>query len=412
MSRVGATAAPVWAGSLEARGAAAVMPTYARYPIELAGGRGARAVDSAGKVYLDFAAGIAVNALGHGHPALVEAIRSAADGLLHVSNLYWTEPMVRLAERLTRAAGMERAFFCNSGAEAVEAAIKLARAARPGRSRIIVFERSFHGRTLGALSATMQPQYREPFGPLLPGIAAVPFGDFDAASGAVDLDTAAVLVEPIQGEGGLRTAPPGFLAHLRRLCDRAGALLLLDEVQSGIGRTGTFFAYQGEGVVPDAVACAKALAGGLPMGALLARGPAAGALGPGQHGCTFGGGPLVAAAANAVLDVILADGFLAEVREKGEHLGAALDELAARHPAAAGARGRGLMRGLVLRGEHAADLVSLLHELGLLAVPAGVEVLRLLPPLVVTHEEIDEAAALLSRALAALSSRLAPATAA
>jgi predicted acetylornithine/succinylornithine family transaminase len=405
MSPVETLTAPAWAGTLAARGASALVPAYARYPIELAAGRGARVVDSAGKVYLDFVAGIAVNALGHGHPAVVEAIRAAADGLLHVSNLYWTEPMVRLAERLARAAGMERAFFCNSGTEAVETALKLARAARPGRAKVVVFERSFHGRTLGALSATMQPQYQEPFRPLLPGIAAVPFGDLDAAASAVDRETAAVLVEPIQGEGGVRPAPPGFLGGLRRLCDRAGALLLLDEVQCGLGRTGTFLAYQGEGVLPDAVACAKALAGGLPMGAVLARGPAAEALGPGLHGCTFGGGPLVAAAAHAVLDVILAGGFLDEVRLKGEHLGAALDDLAGRHVAATGARGRGLLRGIVLRGDHAPDLVSALHDLGLLTVPAGKDVLRLLPPLVVTHAEIDEAASLLDRALRELSSR-------
>ncbi|MFQ5351056.1 MAG: aspartate aminotransferase family protein, partial [Thermoanaerobaculia bacterium] len=312
------SAAPEWAGTLAERGAAALLPTYARYPIELISGRGCRLEDSEGRSYLDLVAGIAVNALGHGHPAIVEAIRRGADGLLHVSNLYWTEPMVRLAERLTEAAGMDRAFFCNSGAEAVESCLKLARKSHPDRRRILCFERSFHGRTLGALSTTAQPRYQESFLPLLPGVRALPFGDFDAAERAIDEQVALVLVEPIQGEGGVRPAPPGWLELLRRCCDEAGSLLIFDEVQSGLGRTGTFFAYQGEGVMPDAVACAKALAGGLPMGALLARGPAAEAFQPGDHASTFGGGPLVSAAAHAVLDVVLADGFLDELRRKGE----------------------------------------------------------------------------------------------
>ncbi len=388
-----------WAGTLEARGGTCLMPTYARYPVELARGHGCRLVDSSGKEYLDFAAGIAVNALGHGHPALVRALRTAAGGLLHVSNLYWTEPMVRLAERLTAVAGMDRVFFCNSGAEAVETALKVARRARPGRPKIVVFDRSFHGRTLGALSATAQAQYREGFAPLLSGFETVPFGAFEATSSAVDESTAAVLVEPIQGEGGVRPTPSGWLEHLRSLCDRAGSLLVLDEVQCGVGRTGTFFAYQGEGIVPDAVATAKALASGLPMGALLTRGEAADALGPGQHGSTFGGGPLVASVAHAVLDVVLRDGFLDGVREKGAYLGKRLDAVVAQHPIALEARGRGLMWGIALDGPHAGDVVSVLHELGMLTVPAGKDVLRLLPPLVITRDEIDEGVALLDRAL-------------
>ena len=391
-----------WAGTLAERGAAALLPTYARYPVELVSGSGCRLEDSSGRRYLDLLAGIAVSALGHGHPALVEALRRAASGLLHTSNLYWTEPMVRLAERLTAAAGMERAFFCNSGAEAVEAAIKLARKARPGRPRIVCFERSFHGRTLGALSATAQPRYQESFRPLLAGVEVLPFGNSEAAERAIDEEVALVLVEPIQGEGGVRPAPPGWLQLLRQRCDTAGTLLVFDEVQSGLGRTGTFFAYQGEGVVPDAVTCAKALAGGLPMGALLARGEAAAAFEPGDHASTFGGGPLVSAAAHAVLDVVLAEGFLDEVRRKGERLRDGIEELAAHSPLAAEVRGRGLMLGLRLAEPRAGELVDALREAGALTCPAGADVVRFVPPLVIGREEIDEALGILDRALASL----------
>jgi acetylornithine/succinyldiaminopimelate/putrescine aminotransferase len=310
--------------------------------------------------------------------------------------------MVRLAERLTAAAGMERAFFCNSGAEAVEAAIKLARKARPGRPRIVCFERSFHGRTLGALSATAQPRYQESFRPLLAGVEVLPFGNSEAAERAIDEEVALVLVEPIQGEGGVRPAPPGWLQLLRQRCDTAGTLLVFDEVQSGLGRTGTFFAYQGEGVVPDAVTCAKALAGGLPMGALLARGEAAAAFQPGDHASTFGGGPLVSAAAHAVLDVVLAEGFLDEVRRKGERLRDGIEELAAHSPLAAEVRGRGLMLGLRLAEPRAGELVDALREAGALTCPAGADVVRFVPPLVIGREEIDEALGILDRALASL----------
>lgn len=397
---------PPWAGTLAERGGACVMGTYARYPIEIASGSGCRVRDSAGRSYLDFVSGIAVNGLGHGHPAVVRALRAASEGMLHTSNLYWTEPMVHLAERLTAASGMERAFYCNSGAEAIETALKVARKARPGRSRIVVFERSFHGRTLGALSATIQPSYQDPFRPLLPGIVSIPFGDFEASSGSIDEQTAAVLVEPVQGEGGVRPAPPSFLAHLRKLCDRTGALLFLDEVQTGIGRTGSFFAYQREPVLPDGVACAKGLAAGLPMGALLARGEAASALGKSEHGSTFGGGPFVSVVALAVIDTVLAPGFLGEVRSKGEHLGARLRALAGEYPAlVTQVRGCGLMWGLVLGGEYAADLVGELHAAGLLTVPAGKDVLRLLPPLTVSLAEIDEGAALLGSVLRSFTAR-------
>jgi predicted acetylornithine/succinylornithine family transaminase len=384
------------------------MSTYARVPIELASGRGCRVFDRQGHAWLDLVSGIAVNVLGHSHPALVAAAREAAGSLWHVSNLYWTEPMVALAERLTLATGMERAFFCNSGTEAVEAAIKLARRARPGRPTIVVFERSFHGRTLGALSATAQPHYQDPFRPLLPGFVTLPHGDFEQVAAAVDAQTAAVLVEPIQGEGGVRTAPDGWLAHLRSCCDRSGALLLFDEVQSGVGRAGTFLACQGEGVAPDAVALAKALAGGLPMGALLARGGAADAFRPGDHASTFGGGPFVATVANAVLDVVLADGFLEGVRHRGARLERGLRRIAASRPSVRELRGRGLMRGVALEADVAPALVDALRERGVLALSAGRDVLRLLPPLVIEDAEIDEALVAIEEALDEVAAAAAP----
>jgi predicted acetylornithine/succinylornithine family transaminase len=396
------TGAHAWTGTLAERGARSVMTTYARYPIELASGSGCRVTDAAGRSYLDFIAGIAVNVLGHAHPAIVDAIRRNADSLLHVSNLYWTEPMVRLAERLTAASSMDRAFFCNSGAEAVEACLKLARKARPGRPRFVTFERSFHGRTFGALSATMQPHYQDPFRPLVPGFVAVPYGDLAAAEAAIDATTSAVIVEAVQGEGGVRPAPAGFLAGLRRACDRVGALLIIDEVQTGIGRTGTFFAFQGAGVVPDAVASSKALAGGLPLGCALARGEAATALQPGDHASTFGGGPFVTSVAHAVLDVVLADGFMDGVAARARLLGRGLADLASRHEHVLGARGAGLLCGLQLDAPRAPDLVALLHARGLLAAPAGKDVLRLAPPLVVSESEIAEALASIDAALGAL----------
>jgi len=388
-----------WTDSLANRGADALMSTYGRYPIELVSGSACRVVDAQGSEYLDMVAGIAVTSLGHRHPAIVEALHNAAEGLIHTSNLYWTEPMVRLAERITEAAGMDRAFFCNSGAEAVEAAIKLGRKLRPGRSRIVAFDRSFHGRTLGALSVTARPAYQAPFRPLLPDVEILPFGDFKTVESVIDDSVSVVLVEPIQGEGGVRPAPPGWLARLRELSSAAGALLVFDEVQTGMGRTGTLFAYQGEGVVPDAVTIAKALAGGLPMGALLACGDAATAFQPGDHASTFGGGPLVASVANAVLDVILQDGFMDDVTAKGELLNDRLQAIAVDDAAVTGVRGRGLMQGLVLKGEGAAAVVSAAMEMGLLTCPAGPDVVRFTPPLTISEEDIDEGVQIIRRVL-------------
>jgi predicted acetylornithine/succinylornithine family transaminase len=390
---------PESVGSLATRGGATLMQTYARYPVEIAGGNGCRLVDSHGKSYLDFVAGIAVSVLGHGHPAIVDALHNAIDLPLHVSNLYWTEPMVRLAERLTAASGMDRAFFCNSGTEAIEAGIKLARRSCPGRSKIICFERSFHGRTLGALSVTAQPRYQQPFRPLLPEIVALPFGEFDAVENVVDDTVGLVLVEPIQGEGGVRPAPPEWLQHLRTVCDASGAVLLFDEVQAGVGRTGRFFAYQHEGVLPDAVASAKGLAGGLPMGALLARGRAARAFEPGDHGCTFGGGPFVASVADAVVSEVLSDGFLETVTNRGTALLEGLEEICARQPLVESIRGRGLMLGIVLTSDVASDVVNAALERGLLLCPAGADVVRLVPPLIVSGADISEALTILEAAI-------------
>jgi predicted acetylornithine/succinylornithine family transaminase len=389
-----------WAGTLADRGAAALQETYARYPIELASGEGCRVTDSSGRSYLDFLAGIAVSSLGHRHPAITDALHRAAEGLIHTSNLYWTEPMVRLAERLVAAADMERAFFCNSGAEAVEAALKLGRKARPGRHRIIAFEGSFHGRTFGALSVTARDAYQAPFRPLVPGVEILPFGE--PVGESIDDRVAVVIVEPIQGEGGMQPAPEGWLGHLRERCDHTGALLVFDEVQSGIGRTGTFFAYQAEGVLPDAVTSAKALAGGLPMGALLTHGEAAKAFEPGDHASTFGGGPLVAEVANAVLDVVLDEGFLESVGTKGRRLQSGLERLAASGENVAEVRGMGLMQGMRLAEPRAGELVAALHGLGLLTCPAGPDVVRFEPPLIVSDGQIDEAVSLVERGLAEL----------
>ena len=393
-----------WAGTLVDRASTSVMTTYGRYPIEMARGRGCTLWDSSDTEYLDFIAGIATCSLGHAHPAMVNAIKSAADGLVHVSNLYWTEPMIRLAERLTAASGMDRAFFCNSGAEAIEAALKLARKTRPGRPRVVVFERSFHGRTMGALSATWQPQYQDAFKPLVPGFVAAPYGDLAAAEVLIDDTTAAVLVEIVQGEGGLRRASKEFFAGLRAACDRSGALLLFDEVQTGVGRLGTFYAFQGVGVIPDAIASAKGLGGGLPIGCMLARGEAATAFQPGDHASTFGGGPFITTISNAVLDVILADGFLGSVRARSEELGAGLEDLAKRHPLVLEPRGAGLLRGLALNGQRAPDLVAALQRRGLLTAPAGKDVLRLAPPLIVTTAEICLALGRIDEALTELES--------
>jgi acetylornithine/N-succinyldiaminopimelate aminotransferase len=384
-------------------GAAALMGNYARSDLSFERGEGPYLFDKAGRRYLDFACGIAVTGLGHAHPHLVKALGAQAARLWHVSNLYQIEPQIRLAERLVAHSFADQAFFCNSGAEANEAMIKLARiyqdgTGRPERYRIITFDNAFHGRTLTTIAAGGQPKYLKGFDPVVEGFDKVPFNDLEATMAALGPHTAAILVEPVQGEGGIRPAPPAFLQGLRALCDEHGLLLMLDEVQCGMGRTGRLFAHQWFGIEPDVMALAKALGNGFPIGATLARGKVAAALVPGSHGSTFGGNLLACAVANAVLDVMLEDGFLERVARHGTLLRARLEAVAQRHPGVIeSVRGMGLMLGLVCRIE-ARELLGALRRLGLLTVTAEGNALRILPPLIVEERHIDEAVELIEQA--------------
>ena len=368
---------------------ATLMNTYGTPPVTLVSGKGAHATGEDGTDYIDLLAGIAVNSLGHAHPAIVEAVSNQIGTLGHVSNLFGSTPVVAAAEKLKARFGDEsaRLFFCNSGGEANEAAFKLARLT--GRSRVLAAVHGFHGRTMGSLALTGQPEKRAPFEPLPAGVEFFDYGDLDAVRALVaenPSEVAAIIVEPIQGETGVIPAPEGFLTGLREICDESGALLLIDEVQTGIGRTGDFFAFQHEGIWPDAVSMAKGLGGGLPIGAVLARGKAAELFTPGSHGTTFGGNPVACAAANAVLDTI-DDDFLAEVRRKGEKLAeglAAIDGVRE-------VRGRGLMLGAVLDAPLAKEAVAAGLKRGVIVNAPSASVLRLTPPLVITDEEIDTA---------------------
>jgi acetylornithine/N-succinyldiaminopimelate aminotransferase len=369
----------------------AVMETYKRLGIAPTSGRGSWLFDEEGNRYLDFIAGIATNSLGHAHPALVNAIKGQAEKLIHCSNLYEVPIQAEVAELLTRATDFDRVFFCNSGTESVEAAIKLARKHAfenfgPGKREILTFSRSFHGRTYGGLSATAQPALQEGFGPMLDGFVHAPFGDLEAARKLVGSRTAAILVEPIQGEGGVNVPPEGFLQGLRQLCDKAGALLILDEVQTGAGRTGHLYAYQGVGVVPDVLTSAKGLGGGVPVGAMMAKEEYA-VLGPGNHGSTFGGNPLAMAAVRAVLGVVNDPEFLKEVRFKGTILKNALEKLAERVRGAE-VRGEGLLIGLELGPELAPRVFESCLENGLLVNLIGGTTIRIAPPLTVSRTEI------------------------
>lgn len=373
-------------------GMKAVMETYKRMKIAPTKGRGSWLFDEAGNRYLDFIAGIATNSLGHSHPALVEAIQKQAGELIHCSNLYEIPLQAEVAEMLTGATDFDKVFFCNSGTEAVEAAIKLARKHAydthgPEKNEILAFTRSFHGRTYGSLSATGQATYQEAFGPMLPGFAYAPYGDLETAREKIGPQTAAVLVEPIQGEGGINVAPEGFLQGLRDLCDEHGALLIFDEVQTGAGRTGHLYAYQGAGVVPDVLTSAKGLGGGVPVGAMLAKEEYA-ALTPGNHGSTFGGNPLSMAAVKAVLGVVGDPVFLKEVRFKSAILKNALKLVAERVPGAE-MRGEGLLLGLDLKDpEIAKEVFEKCLEEGVLVNLIGGTTIRLAPPLTVTKTEI------------------------
>lgn len=376
----------------------AQTPNYARYGIEFVRGEGVNLYDGDGVPYLDFLSGLGVNNLGHCHPAVVEAIREQAGQLIHTSNLFWTEPAELLARELTgRSIGDAKAFFCNSGAEANEAAIKLARAHASGQGsparEIVVIERAFHGRTMGALSATPQEDKQAPFAPLVHGfVTAVP--TVESVTSAITGQTCAVMLEPVQGEGGVRVIPDDVLIAAREACDAVGALLIFDEVQCGLSRTGSLFAFQQTPVQPDVITLAKALAGGLPIGAMIAAEHCAGSLKPGYHGSTFGGNLVACAAALAALPVLASDDLLASVVETGNYLQARLGELGE-------VSGRGLMLGVRLEGrEDARELVQrLLTEQRLIANATDDSTLRFLPPLIATKDDVDEAVAALNAVL-------------
>lgn len=383
----------------------AVMGTYARQDIVFARGEGVWLETETGERYLDFGSGIAVNALGHAHPRLVAALTEQAGKLWHTSNLYRVAGQEKLAERLVAATFADRVFFCNSGAEACEGAIKAARryhfvSGHPERWRIITCQGAFHGRTLATLAAAGNPKYLEGFGPEAPGFDHVPFGDPEAVRAAIGPETAAVMVEPVQGEGGVHVGSVEYLQGLRALCDEAGVLLVLDEVQTGVGRSGRLFSHEWADITPDIMAVAKGIGGGFPLGAVLATEAAAAGLTPGTHGSTFGGNPLATAVGEAVLDIVLEPGFLEGVRQKALRLRQGLARLQDQFPdLVAEVRGQGLLAGLKVTVAPA-DIVAAARAERLLVVGAGDNVVRLLPPLTVADHEISEGIERLSRALA------------
>lgn len=378
-----------------------MMANYGAPPLMLTRGKGSRVWDPDGNEYVDLIAGIAVNALGHGDPRITHAITDQLNTLGHVSNLYASEPGLQLAERLADLVGdpSARVFFCNSGAEANEAAFKMSRLT--GRSKVVVAQGSFHGRTMGSLALTAQPGKADPFRPLPGDVVVVPFGDAQALQTAVDTDTAAVFLEPIQGEGGVIVPPPGYLQFARRITQAAGALLVLDEVQTGVGRTGRWFAYQWEGITPDVVTLAKGLAGGIPIGAVIGIGEAATLLQPGMHGSTFGGNPISARAALAVMDAIVEDELLDRVTLAGEALAAGV--LAVAGDAVSEVRGKGLLRAAALTNSPAADVERALRGSGVLANAVSPTAIRMAPALTITDGDIAEAVQGWAKALQSVS---------
>ena len=399
-------------GELLTRYTDSMIAAYGKPQAALVRGAGARVWDADGTEYLDFLGGIAVNALGHAHPRLVEAVAKQLSTLGHVSNFFASEPQVALAERLLALATLEpvervvstsstsggRVFFTNSGAEAVECAFKITR--RSGRTKIVAAEGSFHGRTMGALALTSKAQYREPFEPLPGDVVWVPFGDASALAAAVDHQTAAIVLEPIQGEAGVVVPPDDYLTAARQIATEHGALLWLDEIQSGIGRTGAWFDHHHSDVKPDLVTAAKGLGGGIPIGACLAFGPAADLIQPGQHGTTFGGNPVACAASLAVLNVIESDGLLANAAAMGEAIVAAF----AGHPKVKEVTGRGLLRAVVLTEEIATDVQKAALGSGLIVNTPRPDRLRLAPPLIITAADVAEAASILTNAIEEVSS--------
>ena len=390
-----------------------ILPTYARADLAFERGEGAWLYTATGERYLDFVSGVAVNALGHAHPALVAALTEQAHKVWHVSNLYRIPGAERLADRLCAASFADVAFFCNSGTEAIEGAIKMARkyhavSGAPERFRIVTFEGAFHGRTLAALAATGNKKYLDGFGPPVEGFDQVAYADLDAVKKAVGPETAAILIEPVMGEGGVRVVPHAFLRALRELCDQRGLLLIFDEVQSGIGRTGALFAHEHSGVMPDIMALAKALGGGFPVGAFLATSEAGKGMTAGTHGSTFGGNPLAMAVANAVMDVVNTKEFLDQVRQTSLRLKQRLAELKDRHPSViAEVRGEGLLMGLRMVPP-ASAMVEELRAENMLVPAAGDNVIRLLPPLIIGEAEIAYAIDAIDRACTRLGQLHAP----
>lgn len=394
---------------LKKRGDAVIVGSYARYPAAMASGAGCTLTDVSGKTYLDFLSGIAVCALGHSHPRVGEAICEQAKKLVHVSNLYYTEPQIELAELIVSHSFGDKVFFCNSGAEANEAAIKLARISSPtGRYKIISLAGSFHGRTLATVAATGQPKFHEGFEPLPGGFCYAPFGDLEALEAMVDETTCAILCEPLQGEGGVRPLEKEYLAGIRALCDKHGIYLIFDEIQTGMGRTGTLFAYEQLGVEPDIMSMAKAIGNGMPIGAMVTRNEIAAAFVPGTHASTFGGNPVASAAGVATMKIILEEGFLPEVLEKGLYFRELLAGLADRFPdLISTSRGMGLIVAAVLTEKGIAQgtaIVKAMFDRGYLMNFAGNSVLRFVPPLIVTKAEIDEFVAVLAEVLGSLDS--------
>ncbi len=383
-----------------------VMPTYQRADLAFERGEGAYLFATDGRRYLDFVSGIAVTALGHAHPHLVAALTEQAKKVWHLSNLYQIPGQQRLAERLVAASFADSVFFCNSGAEAIECGLKMTRkyhdeSGHPERYRIITVEGAFHGRTLATIAAGGQEKHLKGFDPVVDGFDKVAFGNMNELRAAITAQTAAILTEPVQGEGGMRPAPAEYLQAVRRVADEFGLLLFVDEVQCGMGRTGKLFAHEWAGIEPDILATAKGIGGGFPMGACLAKEKVASALVAGSHGSTFGGGPLAMACGNAVLDVLLGDGFLGEVERMGRLLRTGLEALVKRHPGIfAEVRGAGLMLGLKCVVTNT-DVVGRLREAGLLTGSAGENVVRILPPLIVTENHVDEALRIIDKVCAA-----------
>ena len=385
-----------------------ILHTYNRFPVMFDHGEGCYLYDTEGKKYLDFAAGIAVNALGYHYPGYDDALKSQIDKLTHISNLYYNEPMSEAGEKLIKASGLSKAFFTNSGTEAIEGALKAARkysytkyGKEAGRFEIIAMNHSFHGRSMGALSVTGTEHYREPFEPLIGGVKFADFNDLESVEAQITDKTCAVITEVVQGEGGIYPAQKEFLEGLRALCNEKDIILIFDEIQCGMGRTGYYFAWQSYGVQPDVMTCAKALGCGVPVGAfVLGEKAAAASLVPGDHGTTYGGNPFVCAAVSKVFDIFEQDNILAHVQELTPYLEEKLDALVDKCPIVAARRGKGFMQGLVIEGTTVGSVVTKALANGLLVISAGSDVLRLVPPLVITKEHIDEMIEKLEKSLA------------